>query len=406
MSTSPETETAGGRRKYAYRFLRNSATRACQVALSISRSIRRSISGPVRKLLSNKVLRGTFKAALSGAVVGALTLGGLRALTVLVPPGTAGVRQAIWGTAGGAAAKDLAPGLHFAPRGWSRVHELDARLQFARFGFQSEGATLPALEVRTPDGSTCKVHIAVLYRLRPGAANAVVAAGLKSAWQARVEARLTDVLADAFSRIPSAELMQPEALEVAASRARTSLEAALEALHAEPLRVLVSGVWFSAPFEAELRREQLEGQAIRTDAALARRTRVNTENALAAHRLEREERALEWELDREVTELTVAYEERLATQRRDRKQRIDSRKLEAEQLYHGLLAEGELALARTAALREELLGEALQGPGGQHVIAHELAQGLELAHIELDPAELESGILDLDRWVTLMLSPE
>ncbi|MBK7643874.1 MAG: hypothetical protein IPJ19_12650 [Planctomycetes bacterium] len=173
-----------------------------------------------------------------------------------VPAGYVGVRQRNF-LGAGLDAQDHPAGLVFCVRGLHTLHVVETRTQLVSFAWDTEGGRAKALDVRTSDGNTVNVSVAVPYRVRPGEAHLLVADGLKLAYPLRVQSATEKVLLEEFGALDSDQMMHTDLRDERVQHALERLRPILEVLHVVPEAVLVTQVLFKGDYEKKLQEKQL-----------------------------------------------------------------------------------------------------------------------------------------------------
>lgn len=321
-----------------------------------------------------------------------------------VPPGFVGVRQHNFG-GDGIELADLGTGLHFAPRLIDELHLVDGRTQLLAFAWESEGGEHPMLEVRTKDGSVAQVGVAVPYRVKPGEAAALVRDGLKHAWKLRVKSTVEKVLLQEFGAFTFQALTTTDERLAVATAALPRLNAALEPLHVEAERILITHVFFGLEFEKKLQQTQLSRQtALMLDATTALEQQRH-ETKVFQDEIDLSERKIRSALDDEIQKTLVEGQSRIMAVYAEAKEYDRERRNTAQTVADQMVLDGELALLRAEQEREELQNEIHDSAGGRMMLAKQAAENLNIRQVTLNSNDPRvPSVLDLNELTRLFVA--
>ena len=313
-----------------------------------------------------------------------------------VPAGTVGVRQRNFGGAG-IDERDHAAGLVFCVKGLHTLHTVATRTQVLAFAWEAEGGNAPALDVRTSDGNTVSVAVAVPYRVRTGEAHLLVADGLKLAYPQRVKSATEKVLLEEFGLLDSEQLMRTELREERVAHALLRLRPILQPFHVDVEAVLVTQVLFKGEYEKKLQQKQLTLQE-------AQLHRAATEVEEAKKTVELYQQAS----DDAVKEILVDWDGRIGERYVEGTRKIveiqaearyfdKTRRAEADAEASRIVALGERALAQAEDLKSSLTNKTYGTAGGRLMLARQAAQNLNIRSVMLNSNDPRvPSILDLD----------
>jgi hypothetical protein len=273
-----------------------------------------------------------------------------------------------------------------------------------RYGPESEGNSLPSLELRTADDVELSLSATVPFRIQEGQAHRVVADALKSTYQQNARTIIEKVLLERFATLRSEEWFQTARRDAVAQEALGAINAALDRIHVVAEAVLVTGATFPAPYEEKLAEQKLSSQTLESDKLFARRD-------LQKHLLDVEQAAV----NRAEAELSATYDLALERAKIELEGRIQAvttaadsykteRRITAENAFAKAVASGQLAVDQAEALKERLTNEALESTGGRLILAQEAAAALHFKSIRIDANSPNApNVLDLDSLVALLV---
>lgn len=342
------------------------------------------------------------RVAVTAITLAVLTLAPLFLFTKRVHAGLVGVKQAQWG-GGGVAPRDYTPGLRASVRGWHTWHLLDGRTHFLSFGYETDGAEFPILDLRTRDGNVVKVGVTVPYRIRPGEAHLIVGEGLKSSYPNMVRATTENLLVQELAELTSSDFADTDLRRARMDAALPRLNELLAPFHVEAESIQINQVFFWMSYETKLQAKQLTRQnALLAEAVTQveeeKRADTLTEEIVA------EEKKIRAEMDLVIERERAATHARVERVKRDAQEYTVARHAEADATYQRELATGRLALDRAEAVRDELVQAALETPGGRLFLARQAATKLNIRSVTLDSGDPSvPSVLDLDEMVKLLV---
>jgi hypothetical protein len=337
-----------------------------------------------------------------------------------INPAEIGVKQNLWGS-GGVQDRDYEPGFHLGVLALHKWHRLDRRTHFLTFsttdaietgrGLFAMGAgnsqRRKPLDIRTKDNNTAALDVTMTYRIIAGEAHQLVAEGLQNSYKDRVVSTVQSVLREELAQLSPEDFVDTVVRLERAEATLPVLETALRKFHIRPDRLLIRAVRFPAPYEQKLQDRQLKQQL-----ALLEKSKQAVEEALA------KTGTIEKVTEADVKELVATWDKQLQDAQSTNEVDVagilgaageyDLRtRAEADAEYETLVADGNLAVSRAEALRDELRNAALDTVGGRILQAREAAENLTFESVTLnsnDPGV--PTILDLDALVDLLVGSD
>lgn len=361
-----------------------------------ARAVRRTLSA-VWAVLRSATQVAAASSALALSALGALWLGFER-----VPAGAIGVKQSDWGDAG-LVEQDFAPGLQRSLRGWSAWHLLDGRTHFLTFGWETDGAALPVLDLRTKDGNEVKVSATVPYRIRPGEGWQLVRDGFKSSYKSLARTTAESLLMQEFANLSSSDFADTDVRLARCAEALPRLNALLAPYHLEAETIQIHQVLFWIEYEKKLQAKQLTRQ-LALEAEAAAQVEEERRADTLAESIDAEEKQLRAEMDMQIEQMNADSQRAVAAIRREAQTYDELHRSEVQATYAREVAEGELALARAQALKDRLTHQVYDTAGGRILLAREAARNLRIKQVTLDSSDPRvPSVLDLDQMVQLLI---
>jgi hypothetical protein len=330
-------------------------------------------------------------------------------LFVRIHPWEIGVKQNLL-------AKEILPedfGTGFAVRipGVHQWHRMDRRTHFVTFAEKdvrtSLGMNRPALEIRTKDNNLATYDLSVSYKIIDGSAHLIVSERRKEVYRERVLATVEAVMREELAQLASEEIFSTEARLAVAATALERLRTDLLEFHCTPDQVLIRAVRFPDGYEARLQEKQLTYQKLElavSKRAVEDQTAITDTSAAEISAAEKELRG-DWDkrLQTSMSENAVAIASVVAEANiYDQQTRA-----EADALYETSIANGNLAIQKAEALRNELRNQALDTRGGRIYLAQKAAENLEFESVTLNSNDPRvPSVIDLGALTRLLIGEE
>ena len=352
-----------------------------------------------------------------GAVV-FLTVLGFSFLTVRIPPATIGVKQALWGS-GGMDEKDYGTGLAWGIVGIHRWHYLPTQTQFMHF---AEGAAQaktkmrrgesplefehwePAVEVRTRDNNTVSIDVTVTYHIVPGKGHRILQESLKTTYRDQVRSRVRGILREELAKLSSEEYQSTEIRLRRGAETLTVLGEALSEYFVEPQDVFIRRVHFPVDYEQKLQEKQYLNQKKLLDTALTQQAGQQTEVAKFQKQTDKERKIKTQDWEKRIQEKRSEYQVLIAEINASAEVYAAEIRATGDAERDVAIANGNLAIEKAEALRDQLRNEALDTQGGRIKLALEAVENLNVPRVVLnsdDPAV--PMLLDLDQMTRLLV---
>jgi len=333
---------------------------------------------------------------------------GTMGLIERVEPATIGVRQSLWG--GGYAEKDFHAGFHLGVWGLHKWHFLDRRTHFLTWsdGGQSTsmGMSLPPLEIRTKDNNTASFDLTFTYKIQEEGGYKIVQQGEHEGnrYRQRVISAVEGILREQLANMASEEIYSTENRLERAEAILPVLREELQQYYVMPESILIRAVRFPQGYEKRLQEKQLTYQKrllaeaekkVEDQKAITQTIEAEIEAA------EKEERG-DW--DKKLQTLSSNNEVLIREIEAEARVEHDTKQAEADAYYETALADGNLAVAKSEALRNELRNAALDTTGGRIYLAQQAAENLNLESVTLnsnDPAI--PSVIEIDEMVELLI---
>ena len=328
-----------------------------------------------------------------------------------VPPATIGVKQGQWG--GGIIEADHPTGFRLGVSGYHKWHFLPATTHFIHFTETPDSTPsptvtyLPPFTFRTSDQNTITYDITVAYRIAEGGAWQIVKDSLKLEYQSKVKSKVESVLRDQLVKFSSEDLQITDLRMQLVADALPILQDDLAEFHCEAESILIRRFRFREGYEGQLQEKQFLRQKALLDAA---QTAVAEQEQLVnvkERKIVAAELALVQDWEKRVQEKQSEYDVLLATIRAEAEVYAAETMAEGDAELVIATANGNLAVEKAEALRNELRNVALNSKGGHILLALEAAQNLHIPRVTLNSDDPNvPTILDLGELTKMLVGSE
>ena len=325
-----------------------------------------------------------------------------------VPPATIGVKQNNWG--GGIIDADYQTGFHLGISGYHKWHFLPERTHFLHFndhsGLRSTSeidSWAAPLEIRTKDNNVVTFELSVPYRIVEGGAHQILKAGLKSQYRDRVESVVTAVLRTELPNLTSEDLQLTDVRLARVLETVPVLNEALDEFYCEVETILIRRLRFQAEYEDKLQEKQYLRQKALLDTAQTRVAEEEKVVNLVERQIVAAELKLNQDWDKRIQEKRSEYDVLIAQINADAAVYASETRAEGDAERVILEAEGQLAVERAEALRDELRTAALNSEGGRILLGLTAADNLQIEKVTLNSDDpTVPMILDLGHLTDLL----
>lgn len=325
-----------------------------------------------------------------------------------VPPAVIGVKQSQWG--GGILHQDYGTGFHLGISGYHKWHFLPATTHFIHFtGSQGNTRTETdsyedPLSVRTSDNNLITYEVSISYRIKKNEAWKIVSEGLKIQYRDRVNSRVTSFLRDQLPKLSSEDLQLTDSRTALVIEVLPQLTADLEEFHCAAESILIRRFAFQPEYESKLQDKQFLRQKALLDVA---QTKVAEEEKivnLIERKIAAEEKALDQDWEKRIQTKRSEYDVLLATIVAEAQVYATETMAEGDAESVISAANGNLAIEKAEALRNELRTAALNSEGGRILLALTAAENLNMRRVTLNSDDPDvPKILDIAQLTRMLV---
>lgn len=327
----------------------------------------------------------------------------LHSLTIDIPIGQVGVRiqqYAIFGKQG-LVPKDFKPGWHL-DRGpidkWLLFNSTAQTLEMTRDPRQGSDRSIDDIKVQSADGYAISLDVTVKYQIIKGQAYQLykqIGAGTKYKIIVRNEAQKACM--GAFGQMKTEDFYNPAARRTTANEVHKHLNAALTPKGLEVIDVLIRSVQFDPEYENKIRRKKLADQEVELNKSMGKAEEMSGKTQVIEAETKKLVNIVIKEKDAALIRMQAETDLQIATIKAEYDRYVKEKQADADLVAAQKDAEGTLLVRTSEAAGERLRNEALQGSGGDILVALEAARNLTVT--DVDVSTLHINFLDLDAIV-------
>jgi regulator of protease activity HflC (stomatin/prohibitin superfamily) len=254
------------------------------------------------------------------------------------------------------------------------------------------------IELKTKDGFSVKLDVTVKYRVMPGKVYELYKRfNTEERYKGIVRDRVQDTLRNVFGTIKTEEFYNPNIRRVKTEQAYTDLKEDLGKSYIELVSILVRDISFDKSYERKILDKKLADQdeELYKSKTLAEEKKGLT-NKIAAE-TEAMVKIIEQEKQAEQINMKADTDKLIAQLRADAILSVAKIKADADLYAAELEAKGQLLEKEAEAKGQLLKATAMNGSGGDNMVALEAVQNLKL--LEATISTQDKDFLDLDAMV-------
>ena len=327
----------------------------------------------------------------------------LKSLTIDIPIGQVGVRIQQYGIFGkqGLVEKDFTPGWHL-DRGpidkWELFDSTVQTLEMTRDPYHGSERGVDDIKVQSADGYAISLDVTVKYQIEDGQAYRLyqqIGAGTKYKVIVRNEAQKACM--GSFGQMKTEDFYNPGVRRTAASEVKLSLDKALNPKGIQIIDVLIRSVQFDPEYEKKIRQKKLADQEVELNKSMAKAEEMSGKTQVIEAETKKLVNIVIKEKEAELIRMQAQTDLEIASIKAEYDRYVKEKEADADLIAAQKDAEGSLKLRTAEAEGERLRNEAMQGSGGDILVALEAARNLNIS--EVDVSTLEVDFLDLDEVV-------
>lgn len=326
------------------------------------------------------------------AVIGVFALGMfLRALTIKIPPGHAGVLNAEW--TAGLVEHDYGPGFHWDIGPLHTWTSFDTTVQTLNMSLKEDEGPL---QVKSADGATVTLDVTVKYKIRAGRVWKVLKDnGPGEAYKIKVRNEAINVLRRELGALKTEEFYDPRIRQTRAAQMETALSERMATLDIDLVKILIRDLKFDEAFEQRIREKSLAQQDVELNQAKTEATKERGKTNDIVAQTKAKVVVIDQEKEKTLIALRATNDKSITQIRADAAKKEMENRSEADLYAAQVRAQGELEVKRAEAEAERMRREALAVAGADVYVALELAKSLKFEDLMIstqmvDPLDIEA----------------
>jgi len=327
----------------------------------------------------------------------------LHSLTIDIPIGQVGVRIQQYSIFGkqGLIPKDYTPGWHL-DRGpldkWLLFDSTAQTLEMTRDPRRGSDRSIDDIKVQSADGYAISLDVTVKYQIIKDKAYQLyqqIGAGSKYKIIVRNEAQKACM--GAFGQMKTEGFYNPVERRTTAAQVHQDLNNALNPKGLEVIDVLIRSVQFDPEYENKIRRKKLADQEVELNKSMGKAEEMSGKTQVIEAETKKLVNIVIKEKEAELIRMQAETDLKIASIKADYDRYVKEKRADADLVAAQKDAEGTLKVLTAEAAGERLRNQALQGSGGDILVALEAARNLNVA--DVDVSTLNIDFLDLDAMV-------
>lgn len=325
----------------------------------------------------------------------------LHSLTIDIPIGQVGVRiqqYAIFGKQG-LVPQDFKPGWHM-DRGpidkWMLFDSTVQTLEMTRDPYHGSAQGVDDIKVQSADGYAISLDVTVKYQIIEGKAYQLyqqIGAGTKYKVIVRNEAQKACM--GAFGQMKTEDFYNPGERRKAATAVFDHLNTAMNPKGLKVIDVLIRSVQFDPEYENKIRRKKLADQEVELNKSMAKAEEMSGKTQVIEAETKKLVDIVIKEKEAELIRMKAETDLQIAGIIADYKRYVKEKRADADLIAAQKDAEGTLKVKVAEAEGERLRNAALQGSGGDILVALEAAKNLKVKNV--DVSSLSVDFLDVEK---------
>jgi regulator of protease activity HflC (stomatin/prohibitin superfamily) len=266
-------------------------------------------------------------------------------------------------------------------------------------------AAVDDVKVQSADGYAISVDVTVKYRIMAGMVYKLyqdTGSGTKYKTIVRNEAQRACM--GLFGEMVTEHFYNPETRREKAKQIQALLTESLVDNYVQVIGVLIRNVQFDPEYENKIRRKKLADQEVELNKSMAKAETMRGKTQVIEAETRKLTSVITKEKEAQLIRMQAQTDREIAKIRAEAEKFEMERKADADLISAQNNATGQLLVKRAEAEGERLRNEALQGTGGNVIVALEAARNLNLTDFTISTIAID--LLDIDKMVTKLGVPE
>ncbi len=327
----------------------------------------------------------------------------LKALTQLVPVGQVGVRIQQYNLLGkkGIVQKDYGPGWHrdLGPvDNWELYDSTVHTLEMTKDPNRGSSRGQDDVKVQSIDGNALSLDVTVKYRIMPGQVHLLYQdTGRGTKYMTVVRNEAESACMRFFGQMKTEDFYNPARKRTASDQIRLELKDSLANNFIDVIDVLIREVEFDSRYEQEIRLKKLADQEVELNKSMAAAASMRGKTEVIEAETEKLVNIIVTETKAELVNMEAQTHLVIKTIEAESNRIATEKRADADLIVAEKEADGERQVRTAEAEGERLRNEALQGGGGNTIVALEAARNLNIKEATISTIDVD--LLDIDAMV-------
>ena len=333
----------------------------------------------------------------------------LHSLTIDIPIGQVGVRIQQYSIFGkkGLIAKDYTPGWHLN-RGpldkWLLFESTVQTLEMTREPSRGSDHSIDDIKVQSADGYAISLDVTVKYQIiKDQAFQLYKQIGAGSKYKIIVRNEAQSACMGEFGQMKTEDFYNPSERRTTADAVHIQLNEALNPKGLEVIEVLIRSVQFDPEYEKKIRRKKLADQEVELNISMGKAEEMSGKTQVIEAETKKLVNLVIKEKEAELIRMQAETDLQIATIKAEFDRYVKEKEADADLIEAQKSSEGTLKVLTAEAEGERLRNEALQGSGGDILVALEAAKNLNIQ--DVDVSTLDIDFLNLEEMAQKLGAP-
>jgi len=341
------------------------------------------------------------------AIVGSYIL--FKGCTIYIPIGQIGVRTQEYSLLSkrGIVQEDFGPGWHrnLGPiDSWVLFDSTVQTLEMTRDPEHGSVKGRDDVQVQSADGYAVSVDVTVKYRIKNNRAHKLyedTGSGIKYKTIVRNEAERSCM--GLFGQMKTEDFYNPEERMKKEKEVKELLTESLADNFVDVIDVLIRNVQFDPEYENKIRRKKLADQEVELNKSMAGAAEMKGKTQLIEAETEKKINIIKQEKEAELVRMKAETDKDIAKIKAEYDKYAVEKKAEADMIAAQKKAEGHLLVKKAEAEGEKLRNKAMQGAGGEIIVALEAAKNRNLTDATISTVNID--LLDIEGMANKLGAP-
>ncbi|MBC8453938.1 hypothetical protein H8D64_02680 [PVC group bacterium] len=339
---------------------------------------------------------------ISGLIVLVIVGGSLllKSVTIFIPVGMVGVRIQQYGVLGkkGVVAKDFGPGWHrdLGPiDNWVSYDNTVQTLEMTKDPMRGSARGRDDVKLQSVDGNAISLDVTVKYRIQKGAAHKLYEdTGTGTKYMTVVRNEAENACMDRFGQMKTEQFYDPDQKRKTTVEVKKLLKEALADNFIDVIDVLIREVEFDPKYEKKIQNKKLADQEVELNKSMGEAEKMLGKTQVIEAETEKLVKIIIKEKEAELIKMEAETDLSIARIMAAYKKYETEKKADADLIWAQKEAKGLLLVKKAEAEGERLRNDAIQGAGGNVIVALEAARNLNIKTATI--STMETDLLDIE----------